>query len=193
MINTTKATVSSAVVGAALVALLSPTHAAAQDCTPRVSDDALIEAGKLVMSTNGGLNPSGVGPPESARDGGGGLPTVATPTISPLGGSYVDSVDVTLSTTPARRGSKKQVSAARLLKAYYLLVFLEALRTPSLEMETSPVFKSASPGPPCVLTRDHLTKWGYRPLTWPLREKRDTIAGARSDVWGPQPLTRKLG
>ena len=57
MINTTKATVSSGIFGAALIALLSATSAVAQDCTPRVSDDALIEAGKLVMSTNPTLPP----------------------------------------------------------------------------------------------------------------------------------------
>ncbi len=43
--------------GAAMAALLSPSVASAQDCTPRVSDDALIEPGKLVMSTNPTLPP----------------------------------------------------------------------------------------------------------------------------------------
>lgn len=43
--------------GAAMVAVLSPSVASAQDCTPRVSDAALIEPGKLVMSTNPTLPP----------------------------------------------------------------------------------------------------------------------------------------
>ncbi len=43
--------------GAAMVAVLSPSVASAQDCTARVSDAALIEPGKLVMSTNPTLPP----------------------------------------------------------------------------------------------------------------------------------------
>lgn len=52
-----KGKIAYASLGVAMVALLSPSVASAQDCTPRISDDALIEPGKLVMSTNPTLPP----------------------------------------------------------------------------------------------------------------------------------------
>ncbi len=42
---------------AAVSALLATSAASAQDCTPQVSDSALIEPGKLIMSTNPTLPP----------------------------------------------------------------------------------------------------------------------------------------
>ncbi len=43
--------------GAAMASLFSASVASAQDCTPTVSDSALIEPGKLIMSTNPTLPP----------------------------------------------------------------------------------------------------------------------------------------
>ena len=43
--------------GLAAIATLTASTALAQDCTPKVSDDALIKAGTLVMSTNPTLPP----------------------------------------------------------------------------------------------------------------------------------------
>lgn len=52
---------------AAVAALLAASAASAQDCTPQVSDGALIEPGKLIMSTNPTL------PPMQFVDSGGNL------------------------------------------------------------------------------------------------------------------------
>ena len=50
---------------------------------------------KIVLTTDPLYVPTGFGPPESPQNG---LPTVETPVITPAGGSYIYSVDVSLLT-----------------------------------------------------------------------------------------------
>lgn len=52
-----KATIATSLFSAALLLTLGAAKVQAQDCTPLVSDDALIEPGKLTMSTNPTLPP----------------------------------------------------------------------------------------------------------------------------------------
>ncbi len=57
MIIKKRTTIATIFLGAATMALLGATTASAQDCEPAVSDDALIQPGTLVMSTNPTLPP----------------------------------------------------------------------------------------------------------------------------------------
>ncbi|MGH8502488.1 MAG: chitobiase/beta-hexosaminidase C-terminal domain-containing protein [Gammaproteobacteria bacterium] len=53
---------------------------------------------KLVITPDADFTPTGTGPPQSPQ---GGLPTVATPVVTPAGGTFTDSITIALATTTA--------------------------------------------------------------------------------------------